>query len=591
MRRRLRGSTAWWRWGLLGGLLLALVACAGKTPRVPEAKVSEALPEVTRITFQGNTHFSSRALRRVMAIRPRPLWPPWRRGEPYNPPTLAADLRRLKKFYFDRGFLQAQVRLAAVHESAEGTQVQLEIAIDEGPETRVAAVQLAGTLPPELPPAPQLLAALPLRAGMRLSKAAFDQSRELLRERLHAAGYARARVIPHTEIDLKTHAATVTFTLEPGKRATVGRLTIRGARQVRETAIRRQLTLCEGEVFSSTRLRESLEAIYGLGMFQAVTPHLQRLEEPDAPLDVVIEVRERRPRSVEVGFGFSTVERFRLQTAWTHRNLFGGAQRFSATGKVSSLEQTLEARLRLPAPLGRRTALTQTFFVRNEQEINTDPLGLSDALFDIKDPQPAFDLLRLGANAELTYRLSRRLSVLGGLELSLNQFRNVDPQALASVGPGLGEDNLLLVQFGEAQWNSSDHPLDPTRGLVLRGRLEHATTAMLSDTSFVKAVVEVRHYLRLWRQLVLATRLELGSLQPYGASDEAPFNVRFFAGGPGQRARLCPKSPRSPRCPGQPRGRQQPARRQRRTALPPLRPPRRRALRRFWQRVSRIFHV
>ena len=49
-----------------------------------------------------------------MATKQRPLIPPWKRGEPYNPPTVEADLLRLKKFYFDRGFLDTTVTLAKV---------------------------------------------------------------------------------------------------------------------------------------------------------------------------------------------------------------------------------------------------------------------------------------------------------------------------------------------------------------------------------------------------------------------------------------------------------------------------------------------
>src|SRR5262245_60532637 len=88
--------------------LLALIACAKKEAQLPE-KTAAPFPEVRHITFQGNKTFGSGELRKVMATKQRPLLPPWGRGEPYNPPTLEADLRRLKKFYFDHGFLETTV--------------------------------------------------------------------------------------------------------------------------------------------------------------------------------------------------------------------------------------------------------------------------------------------------------------------------------------------------------------------------------------------------------------------------------------------------------------------------------------------------
>ena len=82
---------------------------ASRQCRKPED--TQVFPEVRQITFTGNTHFSSGTLRKLMATQQRPLLPPWGRGEPYNPPTLDADLLRLKKFYFDRGFLECNVRV------------------------------------------------------------------------------------------------------------------------------------------------------------------------------------------------------------------------------------------------------------------------------------------------------------------------------------------------------------------------------------------------------------------------------------------------------------------------------------------------
>lgn len=518
---------------LLAYLLLACTACTSKEVRVPEATPAVPLPEVMQITLHGNTQLSSRELRQVMITKQRPLLPPWRRGEPYNPPTLQADLQRVKKFYFDRGFLDTVVRLENVQEGEEEHTVRLELLIEEGAPTLVAEVHLTDTVPPELPPAQQLLAALPLQPGVRITKAAFDRSKDLLLTRLQNAGYARAQVVPRTEVDTQAHTATVAFVVFPGNRTTFGRVTITGAQQVQERTIRRKLAIREGQLYSVQALTASTDAIYELGMFQAVAPRALNFEAADEPLDIELEVRERKPRTVQVGVGFSSVERFRLQAEWTYRNLFGGAQRLTLAGKLSSVAQTFETRLRLPYFLERRTIFTQTFFVRNEQEINTDPSGLSDTLFNIKDAQPAFDLFSVGGETRVGHQFTRTLSGFTGLELSRNDFRNVNAAALAAAGREVAKDNLLLIQFVEARWDTSDSLLNPTRGLLLRGKVDHANATLLSDVSFARLGLEARHYQQIWWQLILATRLEVGGIQPYGASTEVPFNVRFFAGGPG----------------------------------------------------------
>ena len=149
------------------------------------------------------------------------------------------------------------------------------------------------------------------------------------------------------------------------------------------------------------------------------------------------------------------------------------------------------------------------------------------------EAQPAFDLFSVGTESRVEHRFTKTLSGVVGLNFSRNDFSNVDLAALTAAEQEIAEDNTLLVQFVEVQRNTSDSLLNPTRGMVLRGRIDLSTTALVSDVSFVKLVLEARHYLPLSQRLLLATRLKLGGIEPYGASTDVPFNVRFFAGGPG----------------------------------------------------------
>jgi len=498
---------------------------------VPKAEDTQVFPEVRQITFKGNTHFSSSTLRKLMATTQRPLLPPWRRGEPYNPPTLDADLLRLKKHYFDHGFLESSVRVDELQEDAEKQTVRIVIAVDEGPRTLVAAVALEGTIPPALPSAAALLETLPLRPRQPINKEDFDRSKTLLLTRLHDAGYARAQVIPSTEVDTEQHTATVTFTLAPGSETAFGRIAIKGAQQVEEQAIRHQLTIHEGQRASDKDLAASADAIYSLGMFQAVTPRALNPEAADEPLDVEFEVLERKPHGLQFGIGYSTTEGFRTQVEWTHRNLFKGAQQLTLLTRFSSFEQRGEVKLRLPYFLAARTAFTQTLFAFNQQLVGVSPGG---AFFGVSGrAQPAFDLFSVGTESRVEHRSTETLSGVAGLNFSRTNFRHVNRAALTAIEQEIAADNTLLVQFVEVQHNTSDSLLNPTHGTVLRGRIDHSTTAVISDFNFVKLVLEARHYLPLSQHLLLATRLKVGDIEPYGASTEVPFNVRFFAGGAG----------------------------------------------------------
>ncbi len=468
-----------------------------------------------------------------MSSRPRPLLQPWKKGEPYNPSNLEDDMLRLQKFYFDRGFLSAEARVADVNKDEENNTVELVIAIEEGPKTRIKTIRLQGDWPTTLPSRDRVLADIPIQPGQRLNKERFDKSVSYLLRLMREAGYARARVVPDTEVDEQTHEANIAFTVNSGEITKFGDITIKGQELIPEYVIRRHLDIYEGEKYSPEKLRDDQKRIFDLDMFSTVTPRAVNLEEEQAPLDIEFEIGERKPHTGRLGIGASSIESMRYEVGWVNRNLFGEAERLSILARVSGIIQGLEAELHEPFFLNRDNSLNYKLFVWNKKRIDTDPFGVLDDLFQIVDPQPAYDLLTIGAETRLNHRFFRKFEGNLGLELSTNDFYNVDPVAVEEQGLEAVEDNILFIQFAGLQWNGRDDDLNPTKGEFIRGQVENSTTELISDVNFVKPTLEGRHYLPLWRETLLATRLKLGGLQPYGETKEVPSNVRFFAGGPG----------------------------------------------------------
>ena len=510
--------------GLLGG-------CAFQETKGPGPGGVE-LDTVREINFTGNEAFRSSTLLKAMSTQPRPFWQFWKRGDPYNPETLEADLRRLRKYYFDRGYLSTSAKIRNVEEDRENNTVTIEITIDEGPRTIVESVHIDGDLPPALPPKQQLLNDLPLKPTNPLNKEDFDKSKATLLLQMQNAGYARAAVIPQTVVDDETHRANATFTLRAGDPTPFGKITVSGEKEVPEYVLRRELTVGEGDPYSVTALRDSEENLYTLPIIRAVTPRMRNLDVPTGPVNIDFEVIERKPRTVELALGASSLESFRYQARWTHRNIFGEAERLSMLAQISGIRQELQAELFEPYVLSRRNSATHNVFIVNNKNIDTDPFGIMKSLFDIVDPYPAYDFVTFGGTSRLAHDFSKKLVGAVGLELTASKFYNVDQNADPATIEG-AEDNILFIQSAGLDWNDRDDDLNPTQGVLLRGGIEHSNTAVLSDVSFVKMLVEGRYYRPLIWQTVLATRLKLGSIEPYGGATSVPGNVRFFSGGAG----------------------------------------------------------
>jgi outer membrane protein insertion porin family len=521
---------------LLGCLLFILVvlsisACASRGPQIPESDLGDIGPEVRELTFRGNKEFSVWTLSKEMETKSRPFLQFWKRGSDYNPSTLEADVLRLRKLYFDRGFLGTTIRIAKVQEYSEENAVSIEVEIEEGQATVVKSVHIAGQVPHELPSKKVLLAALPLRPGKPINKERFDKSKFKLLLRLQNAGYARAQVVPHTEVDAKKHEASITYTLEPGQRTYIGGISVEGSDRVPEYVIRRQLDIEQGDAYSVKALKDNQTRLYDLGMFRSVTPRLLNINETGTPLDIEFEVHERKPRTFQLGIGASSIESMRYEVKWIHRNLFKEAERLSLLARISGIQQGMEAELDEPYFLNRDTSLTHKLFVLNNKRIDTDPFGILDSVFNIVDPQPGYSLLTIGGESRIGHDFSKKLTGTLGIELTQNDFYDIDPSLVEDLESV--EDNKLFIQFGGLEWNSRDDNLNPTRGELLRAKIDHSNTSLLSDVNFAKLTLEGRYYLQLLWRTVFATRLKVGGIEPYSETKDVPSNVRFFAGGPG----------------------------------------------------------
>ncbi len=288
-------------------MLLIIMGCAARQTEVQDEDQAVTFREVRKVTFQGNHQFSAGALRKAIASQPRPLFPLWKRGETYSELTLEEDLKRLQKYYFDRGFLNTQATIENVEEDAEKNTVEIVIAIEEGPPTLVAQIRVVGHVPEELLPEKRLMDTLALQEGARITKATFDLSQVQLNEMLQDLGYARARVVPRTEVDFDTHKAIVTVELQPGELTPLGAITISGEELVKERAIRRQLRIQTGDLYNPDKLKRTEDAIFGMGMFRSVTSQKTNLDAKGGPLEIDIKIQERKRRTIEIQGGFSTV--------------------------------------------------------------------------------------------------------------------------------------------------------------------------------------------------------------------------------------------------------------------------------------------
>ena len=143
----------------------------------------------------------------------------------------------------------------------------------------------------------------------------------------------------------------------------------------------------------------------------------------------------------------------------------------------------------------------------------------------------------LGASASLVYRLGDLSSLLlqyryRAREILEYRFGDVTPsdldeQTLGALGEigfidslGSSDDESTLTL--SATLGRVDNVVNPRRGILLRPSVAVTFPAAISTTSFVRLDLTTSAYQPLSRDLVVAGRLSIGRLLPYGKSVPAP---------------------------------------------------------------------
>ena len=449
----------------------------------------EALPEIAE-TLEGVSRLATETGRPPATVRQL------RR-------RIADDVPRLIEVLRSYGYYAAMVEA-----SLDGAQSPAVVTVAVAPGRpyllsafRVAARGGAGGPAVRVP-----LAELGVETGMPARAAAIAGADAGLVRALTESGYPRARVVDREVLvdhDLKSVAVTVAVDLGPAAR--FGPTSFVGIESVDSGFVARRVQWQTGDRYDSRKVAATRDALRATQLFSSVRIDVGEPAAGDDAAPMTVTLVERAQRSVGAGAGYSTSEGLRGKLFWEHRNLFGEGERLRATALAAEIVTSLSASFSKPD------------FLDPGQE-----LLLSGAIEQQRTD--AFETERVTASGRLRRPLYRRIQVSGGLALA-REFE---------------DDNTVQRRFTlvslpvTLEVDTSDEPLDPSRGA--RGRFQVSPTlqALGSDVSFVTLDLSESRYLSLAADdsLVLAGRYRVGSVVGV-TTGELPASARFFGGGGG----------------------------------------------------------
>jgi len=363
-------------------------------------------------------------------------------------------------------------------------------------------------VPPDADLALPSLAELGIAPGApALAQTILDAETTLV-ERAEAAGFALAMAGERRAVvDHDADAMDLTLRLDAGPPVRFGSITVAGVDEVERDFVERRLPWRPGELITSERLAEGQRALRESNLFATVRTEIGETPDAQGRVPVVVQVTERKHRSIEVGVRYRSDEGPGGNIAWEHRNFFGRGEQLKAELDASPIAGLLALRFRKPDVLTRDLAL------------------LADVELAYEDPK-AYESRSATTRVALERRFREGMTLTGGLAFRAAQVEEANTNRDESFG--------LVSLPAEFRWDRSDDLLDPTTGGRLVVDNEPFVDVFGNDLAFNKARLEYSHYFQVLDtpRVVLAGRSAIGSL--IGASRaDVPADLRFYAGGGG----------------------------------------------------------
>jgi len=294
---------------------------------------------ITRIEFQGNTRFTSSALRNQLSLRQKSII----NDGAFQEAKLLADRETIAKYYHDRGFIDAYVRdvTRSYEADSRGTNLILTFLIEEGTEFRFAGVTFEGNF---IFSNEQLERLISSRTGDVINMTRLEMDLQRVADLYFENGYIYNSIIRTPNKDNQTNTLSYTVSIIERSRAYIENIIIIGNERTLDHVIMREIPLEPGDVFSRTKILEAMRNLYNLQYFSMIIPDTLQGSAENL-MDLVFTLEEQPTTDIQFGITFSgsaDPDSFPISglIQWNDRNLAGTGNQLGIEVNSSVVDST-----------------------------------------------------------------------------------------------------------------------------------------------------------------------------------------------------------------------------------------------------------
>ena len=327
-------------------------------------------------------------------------------------------------------------------------------------------------------------------------------------------GFAKAEIASRDVVaDHASSTVDVTITVNPGRQAAFGEVTVSGTERMDPEFVRRQTGLKVGEEYDPDTLDQAQKRLDRLEVFRAARLEAAESIGSDGLLPYNLIVQELPGARFGAGANYSSLDGLGLEAFHLWRNLFGQAERLRLDARVASIAYPVD------------TAQFDYFFggTFTKPGVFTPYTDLVAVLSAERTVYPTYTQTSALGKLGLTHFYTDEITFEGGASLERSRFDD-------AFGT---RDFTTAGLYAGATLDFRDDKVDATSGWYAKTSLEPFYEFRFANPG-AKITVEGRTYFGFGETdpFVLAGRIKAGALVGPSLAEISPDKL-FFAGGGG----------------------------------------------------------
>ena len=258
---------------------------------------------------------------------------------------LKYDARRINELYFEKGYLDAQVKEPFLNIDFASNQANLDFFIEEG--TKYITNDIKIYLDSSIVDPKDIYPELDLIIGNTFNIKTLRKDQAYIKTQVANKGYAFAQVKFDVKKDVENSKVDIVYNVIPGKKVYVNDVKISGNSRTLDRVIRRDVYLAPGDLYNETDYTDSKSKLSRSSFFEKVKLEQKRVSEDK--IDIIVDVVEGATGALTVGGGYGSYDKLMINGSVKDTNVFGSGLSVGISADLSANQSDFTLSLSNPA--------------------------------------------------------------------------------------------------------------------------------------------------------------------------------------------------------------------------------------------------